>query len=107
MSYQVYILQSRKTGRYYCGQTDDLAHHLRQHNDPEYHGSKTTKRFEGPWIAVWSQQCETRSDAMAIERKIKNRGIFRYLEGAQLVRQHREERGLESCSGNGAPARLR
>ena len=85
MSYQVYILQSKTTGRYYCGQTDDLERRLRQHNDPGYNGSKTTKRFEGPWVAVWSHQSETRGDAMSLERKIKKRGIFRYLEETQSV----------------------
>jgi putative endonuclease len=72
MSYRVYILQSKTTGRYYCGQTDDLDRRLRQHNDPDYHGSKTTKRFEGPWAVVWSQQVESRSDAMMLERQIRN-----------------------------------
>ena len=50
----VYILRSETTGRHYCGQTDDVARRVRQHNDPEYHGSKTTKRFQGPWVVVWS-----------------------------------------------------
>jgi putative endonuclease len=75
MSYRVYILQSESTGRYYCGNTDDLERSLRQHNDPEYHGSKTTKRFNGPWQTVWSEEMATRSEAMMRERKIKKRGI--------------------------------
>jgi len=51
-----------------------------QHNNPEYRGTRTTKVFQGPWNIVWSQQCSSRSDAMALEKKIKKRGIGRYLQ---------------------------
>jgi putative endonuclease len=79
MAFYVYILQSQSTGRYYCGQTDSLDRRIRQHNDPDYHGSRTTKIFSGPWNLVWSQVFETRGDAMRVERQIKKRGIARYL----------------------------
>ncbi|UCH06289.1 MAG: GIY-YIG nuclease family protein [Deltaproteobacteria bacterium] len=81
----VYILQSKTNYRYYCGQTSDIQRRLRQHNDPEYRLSKTTKRFQGPWVLVWSQECPDRSTAMKLEKSIKKRGIVRYLEEAQLV----------------------
>jgi len=80
MPYWTYILQSETTGRYYCGSTDDLERRVRQHNDPNYSGSMTTKRFEGPWRVVWYQEHATRSQAMALERQIKKRGIARYLD---------------------------
>ena len=78
MPYFVYILQSETTGRYYCGSTSDIERRVRQHNDPDYHLSKTTKRFAGPWRVVASEQFETRSEAVRKERKIKKRGIQRY-----------------------------
>ena len=78
--FQVYILQSESTGRYYCGQTDNLDRRLRQHNNPEHHGTKTTKRFVGPWRLVWTKGLATRADAMALEKSIKKRGIKRFLE---------------------------
>mgnify|MGYP000889111320 CR=1 FL=1 len=81
--YWVYILQSETTGRYYCGSTEDVERRVRQHNDPDYHGSKTTKRFDGPWKVVWRESWETRSAAMLRERQVKKRGIGRFLEGAQ------------------------
>jgi putative endonuclease len=80
MAFHVYILQSQTTGRYYCGQTDDLTRRVRQHNDPDYRGSRTTKVFPGPWDLVWSNGYETRGDAMRMERWIKKRGIWRFLE---------------------------
>ncbi len=49
----VYILKSQSTGRFYCGQTNQLAARLEQHNDPTNDLAKTTKRFKGPWTLVW------------------------------------------------------
>ena len=79
MSYRVYILRSESSGRYYCGYTDDVERRIRQHNDAGYTGSKTTKRFAGPWKQIWSHELPTRAEAMRLERKIKNRGIGRFL----------------------------
>ena len=84
MPFWVYIIQSESTGRYYCGHSSDPNRRLRQHNDPEYRLSKTTKRFAGPWMLSWSQECPTRGNAMKLEKAIKKRGIGRYLSNAQL-----------------------
>jgi putative endonuclease len=81
----VYILRSNTTGRYYCGQTSDLSRRVKQPNDPSHRGSQTTKRYEGPWKLVWFQDCPTRSAAMKPEREIKERGISRFLQEAQVV----------------------
>ena len=80
MAFWVYILESQSTGRYYCGQTTDLPVRLLQHNDPHNDLSKTTKRFQGPWDLIWSQQAENGSAATRLERKIKKRGIRRFLK---------------------------
>jgi putative endonuclease len=78
----VYILRSRSSGRYYCGQTQDLALRVGQHNDPTNDLAKTTKRFKGPWELIWSRQFENGSEATVLERRIKKRGIGRFLEKA-------------------------
>ncbi|MEE8541821.1 MAG: GIY-YIG nuclease family protein [Desulfobacterales bacterium] len=62
--YFTYILQSISTQRYYIGSTDNLDRRLAQHNDPDYKGSKTTKRFKGPWHLVYHETFHTRSQAM-------------------------------------------
>ena len=85
MSYYVYILQSQSTGRFYCGYTADLQQRLNQHNDSNYRLSRTTKILAGPWQTIWSQQFATRAEAMQLERKIKKRGIARFLECVQSV----------------------
>ena len=79
MPFWVYILQSDTSGRYYTGHTDNLERRLGEHNDPGYLGSKTTKRFKGPWKVIWTQQVASRSEAMFLEKQIKNRGAFRYV----------------------------
>ena len=53
---------------------------MKLHNDPEYHGCKTTKRFTGPWKLIWKEEHETRTDALKREKQIKKRGISRFLE---------------------------
>jgi putative endonuclease len=84
MSYWVYIIQSETNGRFYCGHSSDPQRRLRQHNDPEYQLSKTTKRFKGPWKLVWEQEFQTRGEAMSYEKSIKKRGIGRFLDSPQL-----------------------
>jgi putative endonuclease len=80
MTFWVYILQSESTDRFYCGQTNNLELRLHEHNDPGYNGTKTTKRFKGPWKLIWTFECSDRSEAMRLERSIKKRGVSRYLK---------------------------
>ncbi len=76
----VYILYSQKAKRFYCGSTNDLNRRIAQHNDPNYRATRTTKRWSGPWSIVWqSQQFDSRAQALKLERKIKKRGIARFL----------------------------
>ena len=80
MRFWVYILESQSGGRFYCGHTSDVGRRVRQHNDPEYNLSKTTKRFDGPWKLVWLEERVSRGEAMRLEKAIKKRGIRRFLE---------------------------
>ena len=80
MPFWVYILQSQSTGRYYCGYSEHVDRRLKQHNDPEYQWTRTTKVLKGPWSIIWKQKCSSRSEAVALERKIKKRGIGRFLQ---------------------------
>ena len=70
--YFTYILQSESTERYYIGSTDNLDRRMAQHNDPGYKGSKTTKRFKGPWKLVYTESSQARAEAMSREREIKS-----------------------------------
>ena len=66
--YQVYILFSVKLNRYYVGQTNDLSSRLKRHNaGVENYTSKGL-----PWEIVYQVKVTTRSEAMRMEKKIKN-----------------------------------
>ncbi|MBC3757597.1 GIY-YIG nuclease family protein [Hyunsoonleella sp. SJ7] len=76
MDYAVYILFSEKLNRYYCGHTNDVEKRLDTHNSG---GKKyTTKGM--PWVLIKVYHCSSRSEAVRLERKVKKRGIQRYLD---------------------------
>jgi len=68
MEYYVYILYSPSIDSYYKGQTSDLDDRLNRHNNRQ---EKATKHGT-PWTLVWSTRKETRSEALLLERKLKN-----------------------------------
>jgi len=68
MAHWVTILQSQSTGRYYCGQTDNIKKRLIQHNDPENTFTRTTSRFKEPWHLLHKIECPNRTDAIRLER---------------------------------------
>ena len=57
--FSVYILQSRKNGRYYIGCTKDVAQRLQQHN---LGMTKSTRNLR-PWRLVYSETFGTRIEA--------------------------------------------
>jgi putative endonuclease len=71
-----YILQSKKTKRYYIGSTDDLKNRLEEHNS----GETVSIRRGIPWKIVHTEQFNTRSEAIRKEKQIKARGTQRYLD---------------------------
>jgi len=73
--YFVYILESKGLGKYYTGQCNDLVGRLRRHNS----GQTPSIKHGIPWDLVWSKAVGTRSEAMALEKKIKSRGAKRFL----------------------------
>ena len=48
-------------------------------NKPGFKAAQTTSKYLGPWELIWNKEFLTRSEAMAQERKIKKRGIGRFL----------------------------
>jgi putative endonuclease len=77
---RVYILQSLKSGKFYCGQTEDLDDRLQRHNS----GRNKSTSNGAPWTLKWQIQVQTRSEAVKLERKIKSRGAKRFLEDLKL-----------------------
>ena len=71
----VYIIQSQVTLKYYCGETENLQDRLIRHNDGR---SKYTKHG-APWVLIKVIEFKSRSEARFLEKKIKGRGIKRWL----------------------------
>ncbi len=78
----IYVLQSQKTHRYYVGQTEDIPARLLRHNS----GMMKSTKHGVPWKLLVSLPCSTRSEAMQLEKKIKSRGIKRFLSDNNLIR---------------------
>ena len=74
--FTVYILYSRKWQRYYVGSTNNYIERLKRHNQ----GRSRYTSGGVPWETVHTIIFKTRSEAYKLERKIKKRGIKRYLD---------------------------
>jgi len=80
--FSVYILENPE-GRFYVGQTDDLAIRLANHNRTDRVAGKFTRKH-GPWSLVWSEAHPNRADAMARERQIKAMKSARWIRDRLL-----------------------
>ena len=65
--YAVYILYSSKLDKYFIGYSADVAGRLRRHNDH----SKGYTNAGKPWVFVYSEEYEIKSDATAREKQLK------------------------------------
>ena len=82
MRYTTYILYSEEIGRYYVGYTsaameDRLRRHLTEH-----------RGFTGrakDWKVVFAKTFVEKSEATALERRIKKRGAKRFLADVTLT----------------------
>jgi putative endonuclease len=82
--YYVYILYSPSSEYFYKGQTNDIRDRLRRHNS----GSEKFTSKGKPWILIWVTEKPNRSQAIKLERKLKNLSrsktiefIFKYKDG--------------------------
>jgi putative endonuclease len=74
--FYVYILQSRVNDTFYKGSTNDLMRRLGEHNNGE---EISTSRYL-PWDLVWFTIKPTRSEAYALEKKLKNLSFQRTID---------------------------
>ena len=74
--YYVYILKSIVTSKYYVGQSQDLDHRLDHHNS----GYNKTTKSGMPWLLVYSEKYQTRSEAVKRESYIKRMKSREFIE---------------------------
>ncbi len=63
----VYVLENKK-GRYYIGSCEDLVLRLKRHNQ---NSDRSTKN-NGPWILVYREECDTKTEARIKENQLKS-----------------------------------
>ena len=64
----VYIIHSGAYNKYYIGQTNDFESRLKRHND----GYEGYTRSYRPWKRMLVIEKPSRSEAMELEKKLKN-----------------------------------
>jgi len=74
--YTVYIIKSRTNNKFYIGQTSNLGRRLLYHNSGY---SKATKSGI-PWVIVYCENYNIRSEAVRREKEIKNYKSKIYIE---------------------------
>jgi len=65
--FTTYVLQSRSTGRFYTGSTEDVEKRLSHHNS----GLTRSTKNRGPWDLAYKEDFATRIEAAARERYLK------------------------------------
>jgi putative endonuclease len=68
--YFVYGIHNTKHDKIYIGQTKDLPSRLGLHNNHTFKGY--TSRFDGKWDLIYSEECNTREDALIREKQLKS-----------------------------------
>lgn len=74
--YYTYILYSPKIDKYYVGYTHDLELRVERHNS----GWGKFSSSGIPWKLVYSEEFNSKSDALKREREIKGRKSRSYIE---------------------------
>jgi putative endonuclease len=68
MNFFIYILKSSVDGTYYYGQTQDLNSRLALHNSAKVRSTS----HKAPWSLFAYKMVATRSEALYLEKKLKN-----------------------------------
>ena len=76
MVFFIYIIYSEKRDKYYIGYTANLRTRVEKHNL----GATRSTRSGIPWILVYSEEFENKSDAMKRELAIKKKKSRKYIE---------------------------
>ncbi|NQU68570.1 MAG: GIY-YIG nuclease family protein [Candidatus Marinimicrobia bacterium] len=82
----VYILKSRKDGKFYTGSTTDLKRRLREHND----GKSKSTRYRRPLILVYYEELSSIGQARVREKALKHPTLGKHK--AVLINQFPKEK---------------
>jgi len=74
--FYVYVLRSKKNGKWYTGTTDNLRKCLGEHNN----GLVFSTKGHGPFESIYYEACKDKSDAYTREKYLKSGMGKRYLK---------------------------
>jgi len=80
--YYIYILQSQKDNTFYVGISDNPERRLIEHNKGK--SKYTSKKL--PWIIIYIEQCNNRSEAREREKHLKSYNGVR--EKRDIISKH-------------------
>ncbi|ELR67978.1 hypothetical protein C900_01500 [Fulvivirga imtechensis AK7] len=89
MAFYVYILYSHSTHSFYKGQSSDITQRVYRHNAGR---EKSTARGV-PWKLLWYTKKDSRSQAMSLERKLKNLSFQRTVDF--MIKYHHDIAGAD------------
>lgn len=93
--YYVYLMRSKKTGKFYIGFTSDLRKRLSQHNTKE---SGTTNAY-APYELIYYEAYKAKKDAIVRENKLKHYG-----QGLSRLKERlRESIRIQTVCGEESP----
>ena len=76
LMFYTYVIESKKSKRWYTGSTNDLRKRFNQHNT----GKSTWTKHAMPWKLVYYEACLDERDAKSRERYLKSGMGKRYLK---------------------------
>ncbi|MGM0620146.1 MAG: GIY-YIG nuclease family protein [Bacteroidota bacterium] len=76
--YFVYALYSPKFDKIYVGYSENAKKRLKSHNDERNNG--WTGKFQ-PWEIVYTEICETKTEALKREKQLKSAAGRRFVRG--------------------------
>jgi putative endonuclease len=79
MKYFCYIIYSKALNRFYVGYTSDINERLKLHNEG-YFGGRTYTRKTSDWELFLLIPCDTITQAILVESKIKRMKSRKYIE---------------------------
>lgn len=74
--FYTYVIESKKSERWYTGSTDDLRKRFNQHDT----GKSTWNKHAMPWRLIYYEACLDERDARSRERYLKSGMGKRYLK---------------------------
>ncbi|MBU0612852.1 GIY-YIG nuclease family protein [Patescibacteria group bacterium] len=71
--FHTYAIHNRKHDKIYVGHTSDLKRRLERHNGKiKRKNSSYTAKFSGKWVIIYSEDFETRAEAIHREGELKS-----------------------------------